>query len=576
VQLETDGTIITGLSHGIQVNPEEQSSASLLGKANRNKNNIVSRNITLALSEKHIQQALQHQAFIDIASDGSHDQVMGSLSYGWVITINDEIAATGHGPAASHPSLAGSYRAEAYGLAAAATFVHHMIEHYNVQEPGNHIWHIYLDNKTLINKIEQYRSEMLLPKWNLNPDADIVLQAHNLLQQIPVTFVHVKSHGRSSNSTKQPSRAEQLNSSADELATRQKELTTEPTTNIQSTFCHLKINDTFITKDSQHWILDIATRIPMQQYYYDKHGWSQDTFNNIDWEIQYKALKSYDINDQRRIVKLVHGWLPTNDRMHRELQSSTQRCPLCFYISETNIHLFSCKHIKQAETVQELHDYLKDDNSENKSISAIIGSALRHSIENPKWQPAATDTAITPSIQAQSKIGWQQVFLGRIAKTITERNGEHSDPVTRFDANKRGKRWKQKLIRKIWDTYLKLWKQRNEIIHGTQERDKNEIQRQRLTTRLERCYQYQSQLRVRDQNKIFYKTIDEIKQEDPRLIQSWLKICERLIRIHKKEAKKPNQMKTMMEQFVQWKPSQKVKRKRATKTPHQKHDLRPD
>jgi hypothetical protein len=228
------------------------------------------------------------------------------------------------------------------------------------------------------------------------------------------------------------------------------------------------------------------------------------------------------------------------------------------------------------ETVQELHDFLRDDNSENKNISAIIGSALRHSIMNPKWQPAATDAAITPSIQAQSKIGWQQVFLGRIAKTITERNGEHSDPVTRFDANKRGKRWKQKLIRKIWDTYLKLWKQRNEIIHGTQERDKNEIQRQRLTARLERCYQYQSQLRVQDQNKIFYKTIDEIKQEDPRMIQSWLKICERLIRIHKKEAKKPNQMKTMMEQFVQWKPSQKAKRKRSSKTPHQKHDLRPD
>jgi hypothetical protein len=43
-----------------------------------------------------------------------------------------------------------------------------------------------------------------------------------------------------------------------------------------------------------------------------------------------------------------------------------------------------------------------------------------------------------------------------------------------------------------------------------------------------------------------------------------------------KEAKKPNKMKTMMEQFVQWQPSQKVKRKRTTKTPHQKHDLRPD
>jgi hypothetical protein len=127
---------------------------------------------------------------------------------------------------------------------------------------------------------------------------------------------------------------------------------------------------------------------------------------------------------------------------------------------------------------------------------------------------------------------------------------------------KQGEKWLRKTIRKIWETYLQLWKQRNEIVHGIQEGDKQTSHRLRLTARLERCYQYQDQLTVNNpRNKIFYKTIKEMQNEDPRLIQSWLRICERIIRVHKKEINKPNKTKTMMEQYLQWRPSQQANKR---------------
>jgi hypothetical protein len=66
-------------------------------------------------------------------------------------------------------------------------------------------------------------------------------------------------------------------------------------------------------------------------------------------------------------------------------------------------------------------------------------------------------------------------------------------------------------------------------------------------------------------------------KEDPRFIQAWLKIGERIIRVHKKEAAKPNKARRMMEQYVKWHPpSQSHKPKPRQNPRHQKQDLQPD
>jgi hypothetical protein len=153
IQLETENTIITGHSFELLQSPNKPASQTLIEKVSQDKNLL--HEVKFELTEVDIQQTFQRQAYIDIATDGSHDQTTGSISYGWVISINDEIAATGIGPAESHPKLAGSFRAEAYGLASAATFITIMINHFSVQ-PTEHIWHFYLDCKTLINKIELF------------------------------------------------------------------------------------------------------------------------------------------------------------------------------------------------------------------------------------------------------------------------------------------------------------------------------------------------------------------------------------------------------------------------------------
>jgi hypothetical protein len=139
--------------------------------------------------------------------------------------------------------------------------------------------------------------------------------AHENLQGIEAQYLHVKSHQDRQRKSETFSFPARLNIQADQLATNQQKLMQKPETAVSTSFHHLVIDNHFITRESQRWLLDSASSIPIQQYYQDKYGWSTKTFHSIDWDIQHKVLRRYGEIDQRRILKFVHGWLPTNNRL---------------------------------------------------------------------------------------------------------------------------------------------------------------------------------------------------------------------------------------------------------------------
>jgi hypothetical protein len=115
-----------------------------------------------------------------------------------------------------------------------------------------------------------------------------------------------------------------MNIMADELATRQCEKMTAPKTYVSTPYKHLIISDMTITRDSQQWILDTASRIPIQQYYNDKYRWSAGTFQSINWAAQQAVLSRYEMNDQRRI----RPWMATNVRSTIPRKTSMPTMPL--------------------------------------------------------------------------------------------------------------------------------------------------------------------------------------------------------------------------------------------------------
>lgn len=134
INVVTEKHIITGRTAVLLAQKSEINDATTLRTKIRHKqHNTLLHNVELQWDEQTIRESLQKPAQFDIASDGGHDQVTGILTYGWVISINETILATGHGPAEAHPYLAESYRAEAYGLASATVFIQTLVKHFGLK-----------------------------------------------------------------------------------------------------------------------------------------------------------------------------------------------------------------------------------------------------------------------------------------------------------------------------------------------------------------------------------------------------------------------------------------------------------
>jgi hypothetical protein len=210
------------------------------------------------MTDMAVQHIINPNSKFEIASDGGHEPHSGISTFGWVVAVNKTIIATGKGPAQAHPSMAESFRSEGYGLVSACLFLHKMIQHFNITTE-QHQWMIYIDNKSLIQQLNSFRTRTNIPCWNLHPDKDICKLAAHLPCKLPVRLQHIKSHkGKNSHIDELPFEA-LLNTMADKEATMQRQHMNEPDSNVKfSGAAQLCIENVAITRDSQQWLLHQA------------------------------------------------------------------------------------------------------------------------------------------------------------------------------------------------------------------------------------------------------------------------------------------------------------------------------
>jgi hypothetical protein len=224
-----------------------------------------------------------------------------------------------------------------------------------------------------------------------------------------------------------------------------------------------------------------------------------------------------------------------------------------------------------------MSNYLWRDNENhgNAELNNIIELALSECAYNKGWKPdiAAISRELLPCIQHQNKIGWYHLYKGRVAKAMTQFMEGHYRQLAVDSKRYTGERWAKMLIHNIWDTILKLWQKRNEIIHGANSHMEHNVEQRRLQQKVQRYYEMTELLDVQDREKIFYKTLEEMKQEDTRYIKAWLKIAQRAFRAAKKERKTPRNEQKLMETYFSWKPHETAKNRRvgSTRSPDETH-----
>ena len=224
-------------------------------------------------------------------------------------------------------------------------------------------------------------------------------------------------------------------------------------------------------------VITISVVKRLQGYLTDKHHLPDATTAIWDSAALQRAMGS--LPNQKRVwmAKWVSGHYGHSRAMWRWGQRTTENCPRCGK-PEHPRHLLECAAPSAAriwtDELASLSDWMETQGT-SLDIRQSILTGVNH-WRSPLWHPAPDSSDRNPAARAvhqQNQIGWQGLFLGRMAEQWEAMQGEY---WTKRKRRKSSKKWAATLSRRIWEIPWKLWADRNDTLHKQEEGEHHRLQ----------------------------------------------------------------------------------------------------
>jgi hypothetical protein len=457
--------------------------------------------------------ALEHG--IRAVSDGS-EWYRTQGSFGWAMSHDaGHRVATGTGPARSKNPY--SYRSESYGMLALLCFLKRLAEFTNQWDPWQGT--VATDSLSLIDTLrgKTYTSadpygavsqdkanlttvvilDPLIAEW------DIIFSIQTLLREMPgLSLIHVRGHQDKKTPYHRLPLLAQLNVDADTLAgdyQRDKGEFRPDVLLTTWTGAHLQTPTGTITAHYASALRHLATYLPLWKVLQLKHKWSDDVMKQINWKAYGSALKK-QISRKTHLMKALHGFLPTNNFLHKRGEYSRRMCPVCKEYAEDRDHVMQCEHLSRSEWKDETLQVLTKLCTKlgtRPILQRLLVTAVQEWLTSPPTtrliirphrHPAAE---LTQLICQQNLIGWNQLFSGRFSQQWAElqdnfyaREHKPDDPKRRT-----GQRWQVTINSCLIDQWYGVWKQRNQDVHGHDAHTRDMAARTDVERRLRSLYE---------------------------------------------------------------------------------------
>jgi hypothetical protein len=152
-------------------------------------------------------------------------------------------------------------------------------------------------------------------------------------------------------------------------------------------------------------------------------------------------------------------------------------------------------------------------NNSSPLLSSLLLAGVRTWFESDsdiQLQPEAFHPFLCTIISQQNKIGWGQIFLGRLSVSwSSHQNGYllgNTDGAPE-EIQRRSLLWQVNLIKFVWERWYALWKLRNRDVHGHDAKTRAEA------ARLEVC---------RKLTDLLLPSVDDHENQAVKATQNWL------------------------------------------------------
>jgi exonuclease III len=502
--------------------------------------------LQLLASPEEVSIGLRDHPFA-IASDGS--VVKDSATFGWILSLEDGTRlAECAGPVfGSQPS---SYRAEGYGMLAVLRFLKHLSVFYG--NPLNSGFTHYIDNDALVTNVNILENMRGGPvdmdsgalEHPLRSDWDVLNEIRYTLGELPQnrTFKWVKGHQDRERSYDQLSLDAQLNVDADRLAGDYQQRKGAPHPEVPR-FPHnpaqLVLSGQTITAGYKGRIRYAASSPALLQTIKERYNWDDQVIQMIDWPAHSSAIRSK--HKQRVIIiKLIHDITPTNRRVARYGHSQDPQCPRCKAAEETCHHLLLCPSAQQwrrsfLQSLRKRCEELKTD----PVLQEILVSRLEGWLVTSTLGLPVYSDKFTALLESQEKIGWPQIFNGRMSLKWQTLQQEYLTRTGNLSKNRTGHQWTKAIITHTWDQWMELWEERNRICHGIDNIHRHNLQSEQAKAELEAIYANRDNMLPQDRDLLFSSLAEHMHQKgNLQTLRNWLNLHRDLFKASITEAQR--------------------------------------
>ena len=489
-----------------------------------------------------------------VVSDGGLQDGKGSFGVAFG-TFADDLAMI-EGPAPGNSDLLTSLRSEAYGLLAGLAFLNIYITTHKVIIPSNRPIQLYSDNLGLVMWVADLLKNVSYPRMYIRPEADVLVQIEHEIKvarrlNLQLTVEHVKGHQDDILPYNELSRPAQLNVKADSSATNYLiNGTLQPYDEFCDNAVTMYIIDNLITRDYRHQIIVASTSIGLRLYFLDKFDWSDTTPDLVWWQAHGKSLRAFNKQDQRRIRKYIFSWLPTCQRLasyekdsdeEDETITEANRCPSCREAIETHKHLLQCQCHNRAIIKDrwfiDLNIFLSNASYTPPTVKELIFNHLVATVyPNTEVIPPPLpefDAEIERAIEAQTKIGWHQLFFGRLSIIWGNIIGQHLHYNRISEKEMSIDRWGQTLIIKVFQLFLDIWQARNTDGHHLNEKNESQLTRQRIIDKITNLQESNPEVRHCDRPFVFCP-METLEQYSIGSLIAWHREAKNIIKAQKR------------------------------------------
>jgi len=278
---------------------------------------------------------------------------------------------------------------------------------------------------------------------------------------------------------------------------------------------------------------------PYWDYLCRRFTWTHLDLRSIQWDIFKTALNSFLRNDQQCLVLFIHDKLALRtSKFHPNLGS--QLCPSCKCDPEDLWHFFECQNPDRKCLFLNLQQALAVITVKHSLHPAILTTFWLGllSVRNDTPYPDVQDdlpVVLRYTVTAQNRIGWDQLYQGRVTH-LWEKAIEQLNPHLKIS----GRSIVIQMVKTIWQYILATWTMRNQHLH----QDAGRLSQPNYHQAVRTLYETQSQLPLEVQDALFQRPLDQMLDQSPVFLRSWLERSQRYIQQQLKAAKKRAKLKT--------------------------------